>query len=145
MEAGLFFTWIFVVLIWGFTTTVFCAQEHRYIPIGIMSFTLSICYIYVISKRCSARSIDWKFFKQSTMVFYASCLVTATQAKQKWRMDDRNTKSMSNFQGEEEFQDRTQYLRELLASQEWSKVKAEYKSQAGFLGIFEQVALKKEE
>ena len=25
LEAGLFFTWIFVVLIWGFTTTVFCA------------------------------------------------------------------------------------------------------------------------
>ena len=63
LEAVLFFTWVFVVLLWGFTTTVFCAEEYRYIPIGIMAVTLSICYIYVISKRCSARSIDWKFFR----------------------------------------------------------------------------------
>ena len=71
-----------------------------------MSVTLSTCYIYVISKNCSARSIDWKFFKQSTLVFYASCLVTAVESKQKWRLQDRNTKAMAGgYAGEEEFKD----------------------------------------
>ena len=114
LEAVLFFTWIFVVLIWGFTSTVFCAEEYRYIPISFMAVSLSICYIYIISKQCSARSIDWKFFKQSTLVFYGSCLVTATESKQKWRCQDRNTKSMAgSSKGEEEFMDKSIYAKEL--------------------------------
>ena len=70
LEASLFFAWIFVVLIWGFTTTIFCDKEYRYIPISVMSVTLSVCYIYVISKNVSARSIDWKYFRQATFGLY---------------------------------------------------------------------------
>jgi hypothetical protein len=109
---------------------------------SIMAVTLSICYIYIISKNCSARSIDWKFFKQSTLVFYGSCLVTAIESKQKWRLQDRNTKSvMGSAKGEEEFMDRSVYLKELKASQEWASAMGRYQEKAGFLGRFEGGAI----
>lgn len=105
-----------------------------------MAVTLSTCYIYIISKNVSARSIDWKFFKQSTLVFYASCLVTAIEAKQKWRLQDRNTKQMAGYEGEEEFKDKTVYLKELQSYEEWAKVMGAYKEKTGFVGRFESVS-----
>ena len=62
---------------------------------SIIGITLAFAYIYIIEKNVDATTIDRKFFKQSTLLFYTSCLVTATEYKKNWRNCDRNIKDVA--------------------------------------------------
>ena len=67
----------------------------RYIPLSIIGIALAFSYIYIIEKQVNATTVDRKLFKQATALFYTSCLVTATEYKQKWRNTDRDIKNLS--------------------------------------------------
>ena len=94
-EPMLFFFCIYVVLIWAFSTTIIADKSWRYIPLSIIGLSLAFSYIYIIEKQVNATTVDRKLFKQATALFYTSCLVTATEYKQKWRNTDRDIKNLS--------------------------------------------------
>ena len=94
-EPMLFFFFIYVVLLWAFSCTIISPKQWRYIPLSIIGITLAFAYIYVIEKNVDATTIDRKFFKQGTSLFYTSCLVTATDKKRKWRNNDRDIKDVA--------------------------------------------------
>ena len=65
-EPMLFFFFVYVVLMWAFSTTIISDVEWRYIPLSIIGLTLAFSYIYIIEKNVAASSIDRKFFLQAT-------------------------------------------------------------------------------
>ena len=93
-EPMLFFFFIYVILLWAFSTTIIAEKSWRYIPLSIIGIALAFAYIYIIEKNVDAKTIDRKFFKQATALFYTSCLVTATDYKRKWRNADRDVKDI---------------------------------------------------
>ena len=62
-EPMLFFFFIYVVLLWAFSTTIIAEKKWRYIPLSIIGITLAFAYIYIIEKNVDATTIDRKFFK----------------------------------------------------------------------------------
>ena len=80
-EPALFFLFIFVLIVWALTTTVITPRELRYIPLTIMAIAPAIQVIYIMDKVTSARTMDHKFFKQATMTFFGSCLISASNYK----------------------------------------------------------------
>ena len=66
---------------------------------SIIGTALACAYIYIIEKNVEARTVDRKFFKQATKLFYTSCLVTAIEYKKKWRNGDREIKSTDKTAG----------------------------------------------
>ena len=62
-EPMLFFFFIYVVLLWAFSTTIVADKEWRYIPLSIIGLALDFAYIYIIEKNANATTIDRKFFK----------------------------------------------------------------------------------
>ena len=103
-EPLLFFFFVYVILLWAFSTTIVAKQDWRYIPLSIIGITLAFAYIYIIEKNVDATTIDRKFFKQATALFYTSCLATATDYKKKWRNTDREIKDIA-ADPEQEFVD----------------------------------------
>ena len=95
-EPMLFFFFIYVLLLWAFSSTIIVKQEWRYIPLQIISLSLAFAFIYIIEKNVDATTIDRKFFKQATSLFYTSCLATATDYKKKWRKADRAIKHVAS-------------------------------------------------
>ena len=95
-EPMLFFFFIYVLLLWAFSSTIIVKQEWRYIPLQIISLSLAFAFIYIIEKNVDATTIDRKFFKQATSLFYTSCLATATDYKKKWRNADRAIKHVAS-------------------------------------------------
>lgn len=65
-EPMLFFFFVYVVLMWAFSTTIISDVEWRYIPLSIIGLTLAFSYIYIIEKNVAASSVDRKFFLQAT-------------------------------------------------------------------------------
>ena len=108
-EPMLFFFFIYVVLLWAFSTTIIAEKKWRYIPLSIIGITLAFAYIYIIEKNVDATTIDRKFFKQATPLFYTSCLVTATDYKKRWRNEDRHVKAVAADDPENEWLDKQQY------------------------------------
>ena len=84
-EPMLFFFFIYVVLLWAFSTTIIAEKKWRYIPLSIIGISLAFAYTYIVEKNVDATTIDRKFFKQATPLFFTSCLVTATDYKKRWR------------------------------------------------------------
>ena len=91
-EPVYFFFFSYVILLWAFSATIIADKSWRYIPLSLIGITLAFDYIYMIEKNVKATTIDRKFFKQATQLFYQSCLVTATEYKRKWRNVDRAMK-----------------------------------------------------
>ena len=50
-----------------------------------MGIAICLVFIYGIQKNAEANTIDHKFFRQSTYIFFASCLISANDYKKKWR------------------------------------------------------------
>ena len=119
-EPMLFFFFIYVVLLWAFSATIIADKSWRYIPLSLIGITLAFAFIYIIEKNVNATTVDRKFFKQATQLFYISCLVTATEYKKKWRNADRDIKDVVSdpereFIDKEQFEKRTVYFNELMA------------------------------
>ena len=49
-EPMLFFFFIYVVLLWAFSTTIISDKSWRYIPLSIIGIALAVSYIYVAEK-----------------------------------------------------------------------------------------------
>ena len=145
----LFFFFVYVVLMWAFSTTIIADKEWRYIPLSVIGLTLAFAYIYAIEKNVAATTIDRKFFKQATQLFYTSCLVSATDQKKRWRNKDRDIKDVANDPDREmndkaEYENKTAYLAELLVLEDWSHLISTYKKELGFVGFFESLSKKQE-
>ena len=141
----LFFFFIYVVLLWAFSTTIIADKQWRYIPLSIIGITLAFAYIYIIEKNVDATTIDRKFFKQSTLLFYTSCLVTATEYKKNWRNSDRNIKDVAEdpereLMDKQQYENRTAYLNELMVLDDWACFLGIYKHKLGFIGFFESIS-----
>ena len=125
-EPMYFFFFINIVLLWAFSTTIITDKKWRYIPLSIIGITLAFAYIYIIEKNVDATTINRKFFKQATPLFYTSCLVTATDYKKNWRNEDRDIKDIAKDDDEQEFllkhqyENRKMYLNELNALKDWA-------------------------
>ena len=94
-EPMYFFIFIYVVLLWSFCCTIIAEKEWRYIPLSVIGIALACAYIYIVEKNADASTVDRKFFKQGTQLFYTSCLFTATDFKKKWRNADREIKDVA--------------------------------------------------
>ena len=102
-EPMLFFFFIYVVLLWAFCSTIIAEKQWRFLPLSIIGISLAFAFIYIIEKNVDATTIDRKFFKQATPLFYTSCLVTATDYKKRWRNEDRDVKAMAEDDPEREY------------------------------------------
>lgn len=76
---------VFVVLLWGFASTTFLPKELRWPIFTVMAVCLSLGFTYIADKVVSAESMDWKLFKQATLLFYSDCLQTAVDQKLGWK------------------------------------------------------------
>ena len=81
-EAYLFFGWIGILLLWGFSATAISEHEYRYFPIALMGSSLAISFIYVMDTANDMKTLDKSLFRQDTMLFYISCLIAAVENKQ---------------------------------------------------------------
>jgi len=77
-EAFLFFAWIHILLLWGFSATALARPEQRFIPIVVIGVALAIAFLYVVDKANDAETLDKKLFKQASIVFFITCLIEAT-------------------------------------------------------------------
>lgn len=84
-EGYLFFAWVSIVELWGFSATAVTEAEFRYIPVAIMSGVLALTFIYIMTKVNDLNTLDGKLFKQANMLFYISCLIGAVGNKKQWR------------------------------------------------------------
>ena len=84
-EAYLFFGWIGILLLWGFSATAISEHEYRYFPIALMGSSLAIGFIYIMDTANDMKTLDKSLFRQDTMLFYISCLIAAVENKQQWR------------------------------------------------------------
>lgn len=146
-EPMLFFFFVYVVLMWAFSTTIIAEKQWRYIPLSIIGLMLAFAYIYAIEKNVDATTIDRKFFKQATQLFYTSCLVSATDQKKRWRNKDRDIKDVANDPDHEqrekaEYENRNAFINELTTLEDWSYLIATYKKDLGFVGFFESLSKK---
>ena len=145
-EPMLFFFFIYVVLLWAFSTTIIAEKQWRYVPLSIIGITLAFSFIYIIEKNVDATTVDRKFFKQATPLFYTSCLVTATDYKKRWRNEDRSVKAVREDDPEREYLDKQQYenresfLLELNALDDWARLIGLYKKDLGFFGFWENIS-----
>jgi len=142
-----FFFFSFIILLWAFSATIIADKSWRHIPLSLIGITLAFTFIYMIEKNVAATTIDRKFFKQATQLFYTSCLVTATDYKKKWRNADRALKAVQEdpereFIENEQFQNRTVYYNELMVLSDWARLAGHFKSELGFIGWFESVSSK---
>ena len=80
-EGYLFFAWVSIVELWGFSATAVTEAKYRYIPVAIMSGVLALAFIYIMTKVNDLNTLDGKLFKQANMLFYISCLVGAVGNK----------------------------------------------------------------
>lgn len=80
-EGYLFFAWLVIVQLWGFSATAIAEAEYRYIPIAAMGLSLSVAFIYVMTKVSDITTLDERLFKQANMLFYISCLIAAVENK----------------------------------------------------------------
>jgi len=142
-EGILLFTFEFVVLLWGFCATVIADNEYRYIPVSVMAVSLSLTFIYIIDSNIGAFTVDYMAFRQATFLFFASCLVTATQNKQSWRNQERGKKQMAVTGADDEEGSSNDnslfgpvYLKELRAADQWKKALNDHKKDVGFFGYF---------
>ena len=62
-EPMYFCLFIYVVLLWAFSTVIIAEKTWRYIPLSIIGITLAFAYIYLIEKNVDATTVDRKFFK----------------------------------------------------------------------------------
>ena len=144
-EPMLFFFFCYIVLLWAFSTTIIADKTWRYIPLSIIGITLALAYIYIIEKNVDANTVDRKFFKQSTLLFFTSCLVTATEYKKNWRNADRNIKDVAEdpereLMDKQQYENRTAYLTELMVLDDWACFLGTYKHKLGFIGFWESMS-----
>ncbi len=62
-EGYLFFGWVCIVQMWGFSATAIAKKDDRYIPISIMGLCLCIAFIYAMTKVKDISTLDDKLFK----------------------------------------------------------------------------------
>ena len=94
-EPMVMFFFVYVVLMWAFSTTIIAPKPWRYIPLSVIGIALAFTYIYILEKNVDATTVNRKYFKQATNLFYISCMVTATDYKKMWRNSDRNIRHVT--------------------------------------------------
>ena len=127
-----FFFFVYVVLLWAFSTTIIAQKQWRYIPLSVIGIALAFSFIYILEKNVDATTIDRKYFKQATNLFYTSCMVTATGYKKKWRNKDRDIRDVvadpDHIEDEKaQHKNRTAYYNEIVALDEWRQTIQSYK------------------
>ena len=145
MKGVFFFFFIYVVLLWAFSCTVIAPKHWRYIPLSVIGIALAFSYIYIVEKNVDATTVDRKFFKQGTSLFYISCMITATEYKKKWRNKERNIREVVRESEEVEddekkqYDNRALYYNEMLRVDDWRRTIRSYKKRMGFLGWFDSM------
>lgn len=143
-EPLFFFFFIYVVLLWAFSCTIIAPKEWRYIPLSIIGIALAFAYIYILEKNVDATTVDRKFFKQGTSLFYTSCMITATEYKKKWRNKDRDIVDIVTNEDhlddeKREYANRTVYYNELIRVDDWKRTIHGFNSKMGFVGWFDSM------
>lgn len=134
LEGYLFFAWLCIIQLWGFSATAIAEAEYRYIPITLMGASLCIAFVYIMTKVNDVKTLDNRLYKQSNMLFYISCLIAATENKQSWRNQERGVEVAGTDSNNELG---PKYLKELNTLKQWRNTLPEFSKQAGYLSFFD--------
>ena len=51
----------------------------------MIGLALALAFLYVVDKANEATTLDKKLFQQASIVFFITCLISATESKIQWR------------------------------------------------------------
>lgn len=85
---------VFIFFMWSFLAGILFKLENRYIGISFTAITISIIYLYVSDRLKKASFLEADHFKTASLHFFTSSIAQAIEAKQQWRMDFMQQKSL---------------------------------------------------